>query len=170
MRFDPNVVFPVLIPLIIIGILLLRRRRAQRLRLDRLWIMPVLMSAFIGSGLYFTPHDAFGAGAYAAFAAALVAGLAAGWFRARTVPMSFDAASGQVVTEPSVLAIVVIAGLFVVRSLVRFGIANAGWHLDAGTVSDGFLLFAVGLIAGGRIEMFVRGQRLVRSGSAAATA
>lgn len=36
MQFNPNEVFPVVIPLVIIGVLLLRRRTAQRLRIDRL--------------------------------------------------------------------------------------------------------------------------------------
>ena len=126
--------------------------------------MPVLMTAFIGLGLANTPHAPFLAVTYVAFAAALGLGLAAGWFRARTVPMRFDAATGTVITEPSIVAIVVIATLFALRSLLRIALTGSATGIDAGTVSDGFLLFAVGLIAGGRIEMFVRGQRLMRGG------
>ncbi len=170
MRFDPNEVFPIVIPLVIIGVLALRRRKPQRIRIERLWIMPVLMTAFIGMGLYYTPHQPFHALTFAAFAAALAMGLVAGWFRARTVPMSFDAASGTVVTEPSIVAIIVIAALFAVRSLLRMALSGSAPGIDAGTISDGFLLFAVGLIVGGRIEMFVRGRRLIVSGTAAATA
>ncbi|QYE35590.1 cytochrome c biogenesis protein CcdC [Polymorphobacter sp. PAMC 29334] len=168
MHFDPNQVFPILIPLVIIGVLVIRRRKPQRIRIERLWIMPVLMTAFIGSGLYYTPHAAFHPLTYAAFAIALAVGLIAGWFRARTVPMSFDAASGTVVTEPSIVAIVVLVALFAGRSLLRMALVGSATGIDAGTISDGFLLFAVGLIVGGRIEMFVRGQRLIRSGTAVA--
>ncbi|MGI4880095.1 MAG: CcdC protein domain-containing protein [Janthinobacterium lividum] len=170
MHFDPNQVFPIVIPLVIIGVLAVRRRKPQRIRIERLWIMPVLMAAFIGSGLYYTPHTPFHPATYAAFAVALAIGLVGGWFRARTVPMSFDAASGTVVTEPSIVAIVVLVALFAGRSLLRMALAGSATGIDAGTISDGFLLFAVGLIVGGRIEMFVRGQRLIRSGSAAVLA
>ncbi len=170
MRVDPNEVFPILIPLAIIAVLAVRRRKPQRIRIERLWIMPVLMTAFIGMGLYYTPHKPFHPATFAAFAAALGVGLVAGWFRARTVPMSFDAASGTVVAEPSIVAIIVIAALFAVRSALRMILNGSAPGIDAGTISDGFLLFAVGLIVGGRIEMFVRGQRLIRSGSAAVLA
>lgn len=168
MRFDPNEVFPVVIPLAIIAVLLVRQRKAQRLRIERLWIMPVLMTAFIGLGVANTPHSAFHPATYAAFAAALGLGLAAGWFRARTVPMSFDAATGSVVAEPSIVAIVVIAALFVIRSVLRMALSGTATGIDAGAISDGFLLFAVGLIVGGRVEMYLRGTRLIRSGTAAA--
>lgn len=168
MHFDPNQVFPILIPLVIIAVLAVRRRKPQRIRIERLWIMPLLMTALIGSGLYYTPHTPFHPATYAAFAIALAIGLVGGWFRARTVPMSFDAASGTVVTEPSIVAIVVLVALFAGRSLLRMALAGSATGIDAGTISDGFLLFAVGLIVGGRVEMFVRGQRLIRSGSSAA--
>jgi membrane protein CcdC involved in cytochrome C biogenesis len=170
MRFDPNQVFPILIPLLILGVVAMRRRKPQRIRIERLWIMPMLMTALIGTGLYYTPHSPFHPATYAAFAAALAVGLVGGWYRARTVPMSFDAASGTVVTEPSIVAIVVLVALFAGRSLLRMALTGSATGIDAGAISDGFLLFAVGLIVGGRIEMFVRGQRLIRSGSVAVLA
>lgn len=174
MRFDPNTVFPILIPLIVVAVLAVRPRNAkpQHLHLDRLWIMPVLMTAFIGMGLYYQPHSPFGPGAFATFVFALALGGFAGWFRARAVPMAFDAAAGRVITTPSILAILVIVVLFAVRSVVRLVLDGPGaaLHLNAGAVSDAFLLFAVGLICGGRIEMYLRGSRLMRSGTAGAAA
>nr|WP_295662666.1 CcdC protein domain-containing protein [Polymorphobacter sp.] len=170
MTIDPRQVLPVVIPLLILGVIAIRRRKPQRIRIERLWITPVLMTALIGTGLYYTPHTPFHPATYAAFAVALAAGLVGGWFRARTVPMSFDAATGTVVTEPSIVAIIVLVALFAGRSLLRMALAGSNTGIDAGTISDGFLLFAVGLIVGGRIEMFVRGQRLIWSGSAAVLA
>ncbi len=51
MTIDPRQVLPVLIPLLILGVVAMRRRKPQRIRIERLWITPVLMTALIGMGL-----------------------------------------------------------------------------------------------------------------------
>lgn len=161
MRFDPNTVFPIVIPLIIVAVMLRRRGRARPLKLSRLWIMPVALTAFIGMGLYFTPHRAFTPLTWAIYAAVFVAGGIAGWMRGRTVPMARDPATGEVVAESTLFAILFIVGLFAVRAVVRLVLESGeAGRFDPGTVSDGFLVFAIALICVSRLEMWLRGRRL----------
>lgn len=159
----PQQILPIVIPIAILAIFLMRNRRPRPLNLHLMWIVPLLVIVGIGMGLYFTPHEPFGPWAYAGFAFALILGGLAGWWRGRTIDIHRDAESGRLMAQPSPLGLILIVGLLVVRrSLDAYLIANAeAWHLNAVAVTDAFMLFAVGLVVVQRIEMFVRGRAIL---------
>ena len=169
MDMTPQQILPIVIPIAILAIFLMRNRRPRPLNLHLMWIVPLLVIVGIGMGLYFTPHEPFGPWAYAGFALALVLGGAAGWWRGRTIDIHRDAETGRLMAQPSPLGLILIVGLLVVRrSLDAYLIANAeAWHLNAVAVTDAFMLFAVGLVVVQRIEMFVRGRAILAEASPA---
>src|ERR1700712_1490472 len=139
---DPARIFPLVIPLIVVGVVALRARRAVPLHPDRLWIAPLLAAIGIGLGLYYTPHPLFGPGDYAAMAVAAAVGLGFGWWRAHATVMHHDADTGRVMTRQSNLAVGVLAAVIAVRVGARqvFGEALGP---SAAVVTDASMLFAL---------------------------
>ncbi len=158
-------------PLIGIGvgltIVLLRNRRKRTLRPHLLWITPLVVTSLIGLGLWAnTQHPQFGLYAWIAFAAALVLGAAAGWWRGKTITIEKEP-DGSLKAQASPLGLILIIALIAARTGLREVMqANAAaWHLDAVVVTDAFLVFAVGLVVAQRLEMFIRARRVLAGGS-----
>ena len=155
---------PVLIPLVVLGIIFMRARRPRRVRLELLWIAPVVICALIGAGVAFTPHRGpFTAVDLAVFAAALAAGAGVGWLRAKAVTLSVDPATHEVTSATSPVGLLIIVAVFLVRFGLRSATATeAGVSgLDPAVIADAFLLLAAGLVVGQRAEIAVRARRLV---------
>lgn len=163
-------ILPIVIPVAVLAIILMRTRRPRPLNLHLMWIVPLLVIVGIGMGLYFTPHEPFGAWAYAGFAFALGLGGLAGWWRGKTIDIHRDAETGRLMAQPSPLGLVLIVGLLIARrSLDSYLIAHAeAWHLNAVAITDAFMLFAVGLVVAQRIEMFLRGRAIMATAPSAA--
>ncbi len=160
----PQQLLPVIIPLVVLGIIFLRARRPRRVRLELLWIAPLVICALIAAGVVFTPHRApFTPIDLAVFAAALAVGGGVGWLRAKAVTLSVDPATHEVTSATSPVGLLIIVAVF----LVRFGLrsattAEAGASgLDPTVIADAFLLLAGGLVVGQRTEIWIRARRLV---------
>ena len=158
---SPQAVLPVAIPLAVVAVILLRNRQARPLSPGRMWIVPALVLPLIGMGLYFTPHDPFGPGAYAGFAAALALGALAGWWRGKSVDIA-RRDDGRLYARSSPLGLILLVGLLAARGALRLLIERQGeaWHVNAAAVTDAFMLFAVGLIVAQRLEMWLRARSL----------
>ena len=163
-------ILPIVIPIAVLAIILMRNRRPRPLKLHLMWIVPLLVILSVGTGLYFMPHAPFGIWTYLAFSFALAIGALAGWWRGRTVDIHRDAESGRLMAKPSPLGLILIIGLFVIRrGADAYLNANAeAWHLNVAAVTEAFMLFAVGLVVAQRIEMFVRGRAIMASAAASA--
>ena len=63
----------------------------------------------------------------------------------------------------------VLIGLVVLRFGLRAVLANeaAAWKLDMALITNLFVVFAVGLFAVARLEMWIRARRLLREAKAA---
>ena len=154
-------------PLIGIGvgltIVLLRNRRKRTLRPHLLWITPLVVTSLIGLGLWAnTQHPQFGLYAWIAFAAALVLGAAAGWWRGKTITIEKEP-DGSLRSQASPLGLVLVVALFAFRGVLRPLIEShaAQWHLNALAVTEAFLIFALALIVLQRVEMFIRARRIL---------
>ena len=148
-------------------IILLRNRRKRTLRPHLLWVMPLLVTAAIGFGLWAnTQHPHFGPLAWIAFIAALALGCLAGWQRGKTITIEKEP-DGSLKAQASPLGLILVVGLFAARAGLREVMeANAAaWHLDAVVVTDAFMLFAVGMIVTQRIELYIRARRILAGGS-----
>lgn len=156
---------PVLIGVIVALALLVRLRRMgrhSRLRLGTLWIIPSIFLALAGAILWQFPPRGLD---WLWIALGLVAGGLVGWQRGRLVEISIDPATGRLLQRSSPGALIFLAMLLIIRWLFRsvliFG--DERWHLGAMLVSDIMILFAVGVLGAFRLELYLRGRRLLRA-------
>lgn len=153
-----------LIPLVVIAIVLVFRFRAmgkaRPLRLERLWIVPALYLAL--TVLMFAQMTPHGLGWLWA-GLALAAGAALGWQRGRAMRITVDPETHALNQTSSPLAMLLILGLIAVRTVLRTAadLEGAAWHLDAVLITDCLVAFALGLLSVQRLEMFLRGSRLL---------
>ena len=163
--------FSALIPLIVIAIILFFRfralGRARPLRLERLWVIPTLYLAL--AALMFAQMTPHGLGWLWA-GLSLAAGAALGWQRGRAMHISVDRQTHALNQTSSPLAMLLILGLVAVRTGLRTmaDVEGAAWHLDAVLITDCLVAFALGLLSVQRLEMYLRGSRLLAEARATA--
>jgi hypothetical protein len=156
-----------LIPLIAIAMVILRNSRARRLRIETLWIAPVMILALVGLSL--SQEGAPTPVRIAIDVAALGLGALLGWWRARLTNISVDPATHQLTSQASPIGMLVILGLFAVRYGVRaYAAQNAGaLHISVNVIADAALVMTVGLVCAQRLEIALRATRLLNEARAA---
>ncbi|WP_374658932.1 DUF1453 domain-containing protein [Phenylobacterium sp.] len=157
----PGGAWTYLVPLVVLGLILLRGLRTRTLRVERMWIMPALVLLAFGMMLSRLPPPR--PGMIAIGLAALALGVAAGWWRGRTTTITVDPQTHALTSKVSPLGVLLLAGLFAVRYGLRdFAGAHAGaMHVQPTEISEAFLLFAVGLVCAQRLEMWLRARRML---------
>ena len=163
-----------LIPIVLaMGLVILRNSRARRLRIEAMWIAPVIIVALIGLALFgetarggvpLTPLNV------GLDIAGLVIGAALGWWRARFTNITIDPATHELTSQASPLGMVVIMGILVLRTLIRTYAAQSSGPLGqwGPPQTDALLVMSVGLVCAQRLEIYLRANRLLadaRSGS-----
>ena len=149
-----------LIPLVIVAVVLALRwrrlKRVQPLKLERLWILPAIFMIIAAGTFVAAPPVGTG---WLWCALALVAGAALGWQRGRTMRIAVDPATGTLNQTGSPAALLFLVALIAARSGLRY---EAGTHGFNPLLVSGILLsLALGLIVMTRVEMFLRGRRLL---------
>lgn len=156
-----------LVPLIAIGLVILRNSRARRLRVETLWIMPVVIVALIGLALAQEgmPTPTF----LAIDAAALVVGAALGWWRARLIHITVNPDTHELTSRASPLGMLLILGIFALRYGLRFYATEnaASLHVPVNAIADAALVITVGLVCAQRLEIALRATRLLNEARAA---
>lgn len=152
--------YSTLIPLVIVAIVLVFRFRGmgkeRPLKLEKLWIVPAIY--LVLTGLMFVQKAPHGLGWLWA-GLCLVGGAALGWQRGRAMHISVDSESHALNQVSSPLAMVLILALVAVRTLLRGAASYEG--IDPLLVTDCLVLFALGLLSMTRLEMYLRGSRLL---------
>jgi hypothetical protein len=96
----------------------------------------------------------------------LAVGLAVGWHRGKLIRIERDAETGALRQRASPLAMLLLAGLIVLKLGARaiFG-DSAAAHPSSGAMmlTDAFIGFALGLLSATRLELYLRARRLVES-------
>ncbi len=140
--------------------------RERRLKLELMWILPVLLvAAMVAALLQFPPRGLD----WAWLAAILALGATIGWWRGKLIPIAIDPETHLLNTKPSPAALLFLLGLFVVRFGLRELLQSeaSAWHIKAVLITDGFIVLGVGLLAVSRIEMALRAWGLLREARAA---
>jgi len=155
-----------LIPVALIALLILRNSRARRLRIERLWVSPVIILALVG--LLFTQQGLPTPLVLAIDIAALVAGALLGWWRARFTHISVDPATHELTSRASPVGMLIILGIFVVRYAIRYYASQnaSALGVSANTVADAALVLSVGLVCAQRLEIALRATRLLNEARA----
>ena len=150
-----------LIPLIVVGLVILRNSRARRLRVETLWIAPVMILVMVSLAL--SQEAMPGPGLVAIDLLALMLGALLGWWRARFTQITVDPATHQLTSRASPIGMLVILGVFALRYGIRlYGAQNAGaLHIPVNAVADAALVISVGLVCAQRLEIALRASRLL---------
>jgi hypothetical protein len=158
-----------LVPLVIIvAVLALRNSRPRPLRIERLWIRPVIFIAMMGAALTAAapPLDVLNIGV---LVAALIVGGGMGWLRGRSMKIDVHPETHELSARASPLGLVFIVALL----LVRYGLRGAAFesasflHLSIIAIADSFVLLAVGMMVVQGLEMWLRARRLLADAIAA---
>jgi hypothetical protein len=151
---------------LIIVIMALRMRRMGKmrpLRLETLWVVPI-MYLLVG-GLMFIQLPPTGSVAIACVVA-LVIGAAVGWLRGKMMHIHVDPVTHALNQKASPAAMIFLIALIAVRMLGRNFLTAEG--VSPAMVTDPLIAFALGMFTLTRVEMYFRGKRLleeVRSGA-----
>jgi hypothetical protein len=158
----PGHVVVYLVPVIAVIMIVLRNARERRLRVERLWVAPLVFVLL--TGLILAAQSPPGLEVIAIEGAALALGAAARWWRGRLTRITVDPETHLLTTKTSALGMVVIFGLFATRFALRSLSGEAGrWlHVPALHVTDTLLLLALGLVCAQRLEIALRATRLLR--------
>ena len=150
-----------IIPILVIAVVMaLRFRsmgRARRLRLEILWIVPVLYLAV--AGLLFATMTPHGLG-WLWSAIALLVGAALGWQRGKTMRIEVDPETHTLNQRASPAAMLFILAIVAARYALREA-ASFGGAAVVALATDCLVAFALGLLSMTRLEMYLRGSRLL---------
>jgi hypothetical protein len=156
-----------LIPLFVVALVILRNSRARRLRVETLWITPVLMLLLVGLAL--SQGGVPTPGMMAIDLLALGLGAALGWWRARFTRITVDPATQQLTSQASPIGMLVVLGIFAIRYVLRmYAQQGAGTlHIPVNAIADAALVISVGLVCAQRLEIALRASRLLAEARAA---
>jgi len=155
---------------VLVLVVLLRLRRTGQLRplsLERLWVLPAIYLLIVIVMLVETPPGENGL--VWGIGALLVGGLI-GWYRGKTIAITVDPATHALNQRTSPASIIFLVALIAVRFGLRTVLVQEASisRLSPATVIDAFVLLALGLLSVQRLEMFLRGRRLLRLARAGA--
>jgi Protein of unknown function (DUF1453) len=155
-----NYVVPILVLLPLIYLRLRKMMRPQPLKLNRLWIRPVVILALgisaLGAALPPVTDLPW-------FGVAVLVGGALGWQWGRLMAIHVDPTNGTLMTRGSQAALIVMVLLLALRIGLRAGLnlEAAAWHLDAVLITDGFIVFTAFLFGVRGLEMYLRARRVL---------
>lgn len=148
---------------VLAGVVAFRWKRMSRprpLKLERLWVLPALYAALCVA--LYAQHPPRGV-AWLFCAAAAGLGVLLGWQRGRMMRIAVDPDTHALNQRGSPAALLFIVALVATRSGARIAVERGGWDTDPFVVTDVLMAMALGLFAAMRVEMFLRGRRLLAS-------
>jgi hypothetical protein len=164
-----------LTPLITVAILALvlwrRNSRPRRLRIELLWIRPVLFAVIVGATLSATPFP-FDPASLAIMALALAVGAALGWQRGRFMYIDVHPETHDVTSRVSPVGMIFILAVLALRLLLRDATLESRLALGipAAAITDGLILLLGAMIVAQSLEMWLRARRLLEEARAAKAA
>lgn len=137
-----------------------RMQRGRRLRLEWLWVAPVLFGVLTASMFAFNPPSPLG---WLASVAAFAIGALLGWQRARLVRIDIDPVTHQLSQRESPLALLFLFGIVGLRMALRnYGAQEAAaLHINVLVITDILLALAFGLVATQRLMLYTRARALL---------
>ncbi|MBU1377935.1 MAG: DUF1453 family protein [Alphaproteobacteria bacterium] len=150
-----------LIPLIVIAIVILRNARERKVRIERLWISPLII--MVMAILAFSQNPPPGPIGLVMDVVAIGLGGLLGWWRGRASNFTIDPQTHVVTSKVSPLGMLLILGIFALRYLLRGAVSGEAslLHLTAAEATDSFLLLAVGVVSAQRLEWWIRARKMI---------
>ena len=158
MNAQPNQAY--IVTAIIVALVMFLRfrsmKRVRPLKLEMLWIVPALYSLVTVSVLYQSTPAGI---QWLYIALALVGGALLGWRRGAMMRINIDPETHALNQQASPAAMLFILVLFIVRQGLNREASSMG--LNAAFLTDLLVVFALGLFAMTRLEMFLRAKRML---------
>lgn len=160
-----NVWWTNVVPFVAIAIVLAFRTRrmtqVRPLRLERLWIVPVLYLVVVTMLYIQHPPTPLGWGLALL---GLTGGCGLGWQRGKSMRIIVDPESHTLNQQASLVGIALLIGLILIRQIAAK--MGAHMHFDVGAMVDTLAALALGMFTVQRIEIYVRGKRLLAAAQA----
>ncbi len=159
-----------LIMIVVLGLRFRSMAKVRPLKLNRLWILPVLYAVIAGSVFYSFPPEPRG-WAYALIG--FLIGLVLGWKRGEMMQIEIDPASNGLTQKASPAAMLFIVVIIVARMGSRLFMGSEAGSVDGGLhgttlmVTDILIASALGFLTAQRVEMYQRGKKLLSAGRVA---
>ena len=160
----PHNYIPLVIMLLVVGLVIRRSLRGQRIRVDTLWVIPLMLIAVAAAMIVQSPPA--DPGTMIALGIATLLGAGVGWQRGRLTRISLDAETGVLTSQASPVAVGLILGLIAARFALRYWIAqNPGKGDNLASAADALVLFSFATVIVARLEMWLRCKRLIAAGA-----
>jgi hypothetical protein len=161
-----------IVPVLVIALILRRNLAERQLQVDRMWVFPLILVAAIGYSIFSNPPTTMIA--YAVMAVGFALGCATGFFRGRFTNIMVNPETHDLTSKGSPIGIIFIAVVFAARFGLRYYLQQNGAHGALGgvasAITDGLLVFSVGMMSTTRLEMWIRARRLLAEAIAAKAA
>jgi hypothetical protein len=158
-----GLIFTLLIAVVVIA---LRNRRPRRLRLEAMWIRPLIFLVLIGLTFTATPTPV-DAASLSVMVVSLVLGVAAGWVRGGLMRIDVHPETHDISARASPAGMLFILAVLGVRVLIRSSASSSVAGMPAVAIADGLILFAASMMITQSVEMFLRARRLLGEAKAA---
>jgi hypothetical protein len=153
-------VIPVVVIAVVMALRWRRMSRARKLKIETLWILPVIYLVIVGFVFFSAPPGLSG---WAWSALALVIGAGIGWYRGSMMKINVDPETHTLSQQASPAAFLLLIVLVVARSAARQEMGGGNPASPAALLAtDVAMAFALGLISATRLEMAIRAKRLLR--------
>lgn len=149
-------------------VILLRNSRPRKLKIERMWLFPLLYVVMLAASFYAEPPPITGIG-MAILGLSLMVGCALGWQRGRFMRIDIDPDTHEMTSRASVIGIAFIVVVMMARMALRTLLQeNASvLHIPTIAFADGLVLLAVGMLSTQRLEVWLRARKLLADAQAA---
>ena len=157
-------ILPFVIIAVVVGLRLKSMSRERPLRLGNLWIVPVVYVLLVGWMFFALPPAPAG---WALVVAGIAVGAVVGWHRGKLIRIDRNE-SGELRQQASPIAMLLLVALIFLKLGARaiFGEAAATQPgSGAMLLTDAFIGFALGMLSATRVELYVRGKRILEGAS-----
>src|SRR5579871_1621494 len=158
-----------LIPIAVaVGIIVLRNSRARRLRIETLWVLPVVYVALLATSLGAAPPPVTPV-SIALLVLGAAIGAALGWQRGRFTEIHIHPETHELSSRQSALGILFILAIFAVRYGARGFLADhaQSLHLPVAAALDALFVLVIAMLSVQRLELWLRASRMLAEARAA---
>ncbi len=163
-----QIVATVIAVAVVLGVMLLRNARPRKLRVELLWLRPVLFALIIAATLSASPVP-MTLLSLSVLALAVLLGAGLGWQRGRFMKIEVDTETHALTSRASPVGVLFIVAILGLRILLRGAAleARTPFGLPASAITDGLVLLIGAMVVTQSLEMWLRARRLLSDARAA---
>ncbi len=146
---------------IALAILFLRNRKPRPLKIEWLWVRPLIFLALMASSLIATPPP-LDARSVSLLLVAAIAGAGVGWQRGRFIHIDVHPETHELTTRVSPIGLLFLVAIVVGRIGLRAGMGEASqMHISLAAVSDAIVLLLGAMMVAQSCEIWLRARRVL---------